>query len=204
MTNTSISAAIVRHIEELEVAFRHVGNVMDPLLGKEAAKLIERKRKEFGWVGEVSDNLDPASWLAPGEWRMAGDTDDNFDLYIDFEGTDCIDGDAPETWVAQFLGFAGAGMQLLLDTNALGRAKWKALLRSQGELIDQLVSKGFRCDARDGVLAMPVLIHKDALIGAFEEQDFEAALAPISAALDRIRAEKQMLDMLVDAIRSKT
>lgn len=201
MSDTTISAAIARHIEELEVAFRHVVQVMDPRLGKEAAARLERKRQALGWAGDIEDELASISWLAPDEWRIAGDTAGDYYLYINFEGTDCLDGAEPETWVAQFLGFAGAGPQLRLDTNALGRAKWKTLLRTEAELIDQLLDAGFRCDAREGVLAMPVSIERAALIAAFEDGDFDTALAPIGAALDRLAAARPILDRLAEEIR---
>lgn len=203
MSDTTVAAAIVRHIEELEVALRHLQNVMDPRIEKEAGRLIERKRKEFGWAGEVDDHLEPISWLAPESWRMAGDTDDSFDLYMNFEGTDCIDGAGPETWVAQFLGFAGSGMCFMFGTNALDRNKWKALLRSDAA-IESLVENGFICDPRSGTLAMPVLLHKEALISAFEGGVFSDALAPIGLSLDRINGLRTILDQLVSAIRAKS
>jgi hypothetical protein len=203
MTDTLVSAAIARHIEELEVALRHATNVMDRALGKESERIIQRKLKAFSWVGEVDDALEPVSWLAPNAWRTAGGTNDAFDLYVNFEGTDCIDGQSPETWVGQFLGFAGAGMQFVFGSNALGRAKWKGLLREQAELVEQLVSSGFRCDAREGRLALPVHIDKSALISGFEEGDLADALLPIETALDRIRVAKPHFDRLVKAIRAK-
>lgn len=200
MTDTAVSAAIVRHIEELEVALRHCANVLDPALGKAAGKLIARKKKAFGWAGEVDEVLDPVSWFAPREWRIA---DDNFDLYVNFEGTDCIDGKSPETWVGQFLGFAGSGMRMSFGTNALGWAKWKALLREQADVIGELASKGFRCDPRDGLLFLPVQIDKLALVAGFEEEDLGPALAPIETAMERIRGAKPLFDRLVKAIRAK-
>lgn len=203
MTDMSVSAAIARHIEELEVALRHVANVMDPALGKEAGRIIARKLKEFGWAGEVDEELDPVSWLAPSEWRIAGGANDDFDLFINFEGTDCIDGKPPETWVGQFLGFAGAGMHLAFGSNSLGRAKWKSLLREQAELIDQLARKGFKCDAKDGLLVLPVQIDKSELISGFEEENISKALRPLEIAIDRVREAKPLFDKLVKAIRAK-
>ena len=203
MRDGTVSAAIVRHIEELEVALRHSRNVLDPALGKEAGKIIARIKKEFGWEGEVDDALYPVSWFAPREWQIIGDAGDSFDLYVNFEGTDCIDGEPPETWVAQFLGFAGAGMKMSFGTNSLGRAKWKALLREQTELVTQLAAKGFQCDAREGALVLPVHIDKEALIAGFDDEDLRPALAPIEAAMNRILAAKPLLDKLVKAIRAK-
>lgn len=107
MIDTSVSAAIVRHIEEIEVALKHLETVMGPRLEKEAGAIVEAKRVSFGWAGEVDDHLVPESWLAAKHWRTAGDTDDSFDLFANFEGSQCIDDTSPETWVAQFVGFAG-------------------------------------------------------------------------------------------------
>jgi hypothetical protein len=202
MSDSSVAAAIVRHIEELEVAMRHIRNAMDPRIEKETGRLIERKRKAFGWAGEVDDHLSPTCWLAPESWRMAGDTHDNFDLYFNFEGTDCIDEAEPETWIAQFLGFAGSGMRFLVDTNALGRTKWKALLRSDAS-IESLIDAGFACDPKAGTLSIPVRIENNALCSAFEDQDFTKALAPIELALDRIKIIQPTLDQLVAAVRAK-
>lgn len=201
MSDTSVSAAIVRHIEEIEVALRHLETVMGPRLEREAGIIIEAKRKSFGWAGEVDHTLDPDSWLAAKQWRTAGDTDDSFDLYINFEGSNCVDDSAPETWVAQFVGFGGSGMRFSFHTNALGKTEWKALLRSEA-VIENLVMGGFVCDPRKGLLTLPVRIGKDALVSAFEEQDFDEALGPIGAALDRIKAARSMLDRLVAAIRA--
>lgn len=202
MSTTSVSAAIVRHIEEIEVALRHIRNVMDPRLEKEAGRLIERKRRAFRWAGAVDDQLDPTCWLAPEPWRTAKDTNDNFDLYINFESANCIDEAEPETWVARFLGFAGSGMRFHFGSNALFRPKWKTFLRSE-PLIQDLIDQGFVCDPRAGLLAVPIRIDKDALLTAFEDQDFSEALAPIEAQLDRIKALRPTLDRLVDAIRAK-
>lgn len=204
MTDTSVSGAIACHIEELEVALRHANNVIDRALGRDVERIIQRKIKAFGWAGEVDEDLEPVSWFAPKAWRTAGGINDAFDLYINFEGTDCVDGKAPETWVGQFLGFAGAGMQFAFGTNALGHAKWKALLREQAELIDHLVGLGFICDARVGRLALPVYIDRAALITGFEEGDLAEALQPIDTQLDRIFSAKPHFDRLVKSIRAKT
>jgi hypothetical protein len=195
VNDDSVSGAIARHIEEIEVALRHIQTVMDPRLGKEAGKRIEEKRTAFKWAGEVDDELEPVCWIAPEPWRTANDTEDGFDLYINFEGTDCIDAAAPETWVGQFLGFAGSGMRFAFGTNALSKVKWKALLRTD-PIIQDLVDLGFEVDARAGALDLPVKIDRELLIAAFNDQDFDEALAPIGLALDQIAGARAKLDKL--------
>jgi hypothetical protein len=201
MTDPAIGSVIVRHIDELEAALRHAHNSMQPMLAKEVAKAIEEKREAYGWAGNIPEDLDKDMWLAPDEWRTAGDTDDNFDLFLELYANPCIDGDEPETWVGTFCGFAGAGIRLSFDTNALGQRAWKALLRSQAAVIDDLIARGFWCDPKKGELAVLVSIEREALAEAFEEEDFTAALQPIGDALDRIQAARPVLDRVVGAVR---
>lgn len=203
MIDPAIGGVITRHIDELEAAIRYAHNVMQPTLGKALAHVIDKRKASFGWAGAIDEDLDEQSWLAPEDWRTADDREDHFDLYIDFDYTDCIDGGEPETWLGVFCGFAGAGLRFTFGTNALGARGWKALLRSEAEIVEALVAQGFRCDPKDGDLAVLVSLDRAALATAFEEQDFEAALQPIAAALDRIEHARRALDRLVAAIRKQ-
>lgn len=198
--DTAISATIVRHIEELEVAMRHIQSLLDPRLEREAGRILEAKRESLDWVGKIDEKLYPSCWLAPEGWRTKDDTEDNFDLYINFEGSECMDGAEPETWIAQFVGFGGSGMRFLFGTNALGQSKWKSLLRTAA-VIPTLIDAGLLCDAQKGTLTLPVRIEKAALVSAFADSNFEEALAPISAELDRIVRLQPELNRLVAAVR---
>ena len=121
MADPLIGAVIVRHIDELEAALRHANNSMLPELSKHAAEVINSKRKTLGWAGEVPHDLTQDIWLAPNDWRMDGDTDDSFDLYLELDFTDCIDGQEPETWIGIFCGFAGAQLRFVFSSNLVGQ-----------------------------------------------------------------------------------
>ena len=99
-------------------------------------------------------------------------------------------------------GFAGAGIRFSASTDALGHRDWKALLRSQGPLIDELVDRGFLCDPKTGDVALTIPVDKKALVAGFEEEDLEAALEPLGLAIDRIQAARATLDRLVEAIKA--
>ena len=114
----------------------------------------------------------------------------------------CLDGHEPETWVGTIAGFAGAGIRLSASTDALGQRDWKALLRSQGPLIDELVDRGFLCDPKTGDVALTIPVDKEALVAGFEEEDLEAALEPLGQAIDRIHKARSELDRLVEAIKA--
>lgn len=203
MSETSVGKLIVRHIEELEAALRFVRGSMSQSLGNAVADLIDDRRRALDWDGEVNRDLNEGIWFAPSEWRTANDDEENYDLYVEFEEIDCLDGEEAETWIGAFCGFAGAGIRLRLKTNALGQREWKTLLRTETRVIDQLVEGGFLCDPKKGELAALISIEKDKLAEAFADEEFDEALQPIAWAIDRIAKHQATFDQLVSAIRMK-
>lgn len=203
MSDPVIGAVIVRHIDELEAALRYAHNSMRPMLAKAVAAVMEDKRLALSWAGEVVPDFDETLWLAPEEWRIVGDPDDNeFYLSFSLETTPSIDGSEPETWVGIISGFADAGIKFTFGTDALGQREWKALLKTQGSLLVELVDRGFRCDQKTGDLELTIPIARDALAMGFEEDTLEAALSPLGQAIDRIDAARPILDRLVAAIKA--
>lgn len=203
MSDPVIGAVIVRHIDELEAALRYAHNSMRPMLARAVAAVMEDKRLALTWAGEVVPDFDETLWLAPEEWRIVGDPEDNeFYLSFSLETTPSIDGSEPETWVGIIAGFAGAGIKFAFGTDALGQREWKALLKAQGSLLVELVDRGFRCDPKTGDLELTIPIGRDALAIGFEEDTLEAALSPLGQAIDRIDAAKPILDRLVAAIKA--
>jgi hypothetical protein len=175
------------------------------MLEKAVVAVLEEKRVALGWAGELPTDLDETLWLAPEDWRMPGDPEENeFYLSFSLDRTPCIDGREPETWVGTMVGFAGAAIRFVFSTDALGQRDWKALLRSEGPLLDELLTKGFLCEPKSGDLALTIPINREALANGFEEEELETALAPLSVALDRIHDARQILDRLVKAIKAKS
>lgn len=205
MSDPVVGAVIVQHIDELEAALRYANNRMEPMLEKAIASVIEEKRLDLGWSGEVVADFSETLWLAPPEWRIPGASEES-DFYLSFslEAAPCIDGYEPETWVGTIAGFAGATLRFVFGTDRLGRQPWKAMLKSQGSLLDELVSKGFLCDPKTGDLALTISVNRDALAAGFERDALEEALSPLSVALDRIHAAQPILDRLVEVIKAKT
>lgn len=202
MSEPAAGAVIVTHIDELEAALRYARGTMQPMLAKALAGILEEKRRALKWAGETPADLDETLWLAPEDWRMPGDGQHG-EFYLSFSlaTAPCIDGHEPDTWVGTIAGFAGAGLRLSFGTEALGQRAWKALLRAQGPLIDELVGKGFLCDPKTGELALMIHVNREALALGFEDDALETALEPVDAAIDRIAAARPLLDRLVGAIK---
>ena len=202
MSEPAIGAVIVNHIDELEAALRYANSTVQPMLEKAVANVMDEKRHELGWAGESPADFDDAQWLAPEEWRMGGSAGEN-DFYLSFglDTTPCIDGNEPETWIGIIAGFAGAGIRLSASTDALGQRPWKALMKSEAALLNDLVGMGFVCDPKSGDIALAISINRDSLAAAFDDDLLEAALEPVSHAIDRIDAARPVLDRLVQAIK---
>lgn len=203
MSDRSAGDIIVRHIEELEAAVRYARGPMSKALGNAVADLLSEETRRLGWNGELPRDLNEQIWFAPNEWRAANDSEDYYDLFIELEDTDCIDGGDATTWIGTFCGFAGAGIRLGLNTNALGPKSWKSLLRNESDLIDQLLDAGFLCDAKKGELAVLMTFDRDALAQAFADDDFGEALLPLAQAIERIVKARPLLDQLVSLIRKR-
>ncbi|MDJ0276012.1 hypothetical protein QLH51_04230 [Sphingomonas sp. 2R-10] len=202
MSDPNVGTVIVNHIDELEAAFRYAHTTMQPMLEKAAASVIDDKRHELGWAGAAPADFDKAQWLAPEDWRMGGTSEeDEFYLSFSLQTTPCIDGHEPETWLGAIAGFAGAAIRLSATTDALGKREWKAFLKTQKPLLDDLVSRGFLYDPRVGDVALTVPINRQRLAVGFEEDTLDAALEPLARAIDRVDAARPTLDQLVGAIK---
>ncbi|RSU72135.1 hypothetical protein BRX37_20225 [Sphingomonas sp. S-NIH.Pt3_0716] len=203
MSDPNVGAVIVKHIDELEAALRYAKTMMQPMLEKAAATVINDKRHELGWAGAVPADFDEAQWLAPEDWRMGGEAgEEDFYLSFSLQPASCIDGNEPETWLGTIAGFAGAGIRFSASTDALGQRAWKAFLKSQGPLLEDLASKGFLYDPKAGDLALTIPINRERLAAGFEDDALEAALEPMANTIDRIDAAKPMLDRLVEALKA--
>lgn len=196
----SVAAAIVRNIDLLEATYDYVDDKIDPALGEAVGKLLTRKRDEFGWIGEVEMSFEDSMYLAPSDWQKAEDEEGNFDLYFAFDAI----GESTQSWIGNLVGVEGAGMgfEILSDsgTKAAVRGRLRTIVRDDPALLENLRASGFSWSPK-GDLTMPVTITREALAAAFEDEDFDTALAPIAEALDRIYAARKHLDLLVDRIR---
>ncbi|MDR6710222.1 hypothetical protein J2X73_004627 [Novosphingobium sp. 1748] len=202
MSEPNVGAVIVKHIDELEAALRYANTTMQPLLAKAAARVLDEKRHELGWAGEAPADFDEAMWLAPEDWRMGGSSEEN-DFYLSFslQPAPCFDDEEPETWLGTIAGFAGAGIRLEASTDALGPRAWKALLRSEQSLIDELVARGFRFEPKAGDIALTIVMNRESLAAGFEDEMLDAAFEPMAHAIDGINSARPVLDLLVEAIK---
>lgn len=196
-----ISAAIVRNLELLRAVRLHLEEDMDPALLRAVESLGQERIASFGWTGKFGDDLSDA-YLAPQEWiSAAGESPDEYDLYVKLE----VEEDSESTWLECFLGNT-PGMALWLWSDSLGkivptRKRLVAEVSADHALADSMRAAGFQIDQGTGVY-MPLTFSRDAMAAAFETGDFTEALQPMADALDRVHDLREPLDRLVKALRA--
>ena len=203
MHDTSeLNALIVRHIADLEAALTQAKSQIDGQLERAAAKIIEEKRREFGWAGDFNRTLEEEQWFAPEEWRTADKSDNSFDLFFILHTRNGLEDSASETWLSYFVGVNGCELAFLVESNALKTSRWKTFLREQENSIATLRDFGFACDLKRGHLALPIAFDQEAIAEAFENEDVKEALAPMGDALDRIAEAKPVFDEILGQLRT--
>lgn len=204
MSELAPGATIAKYIDELEASLRYSNEVMDPTIEKAISSVLRRKRHELAWAGEEPEDFDEVQWLAPEDWRASeAYGEDAFYLYFELGFINCIDGNIPETMTGLLSGFAGAGLQFLVTTDALKPREWKQFLKSQSELLADLAKRGFLCDQKIGEMVLTIPTMADGLIAAFEDGDLETALEPIEQTIDRLNAARPILERLCEAVRAE-
>jgi hypothetical protein len=142
-------------------------------------------------------------WFAHRPW-LRSEAGTATDAWV--EVGERVEGDEGDTtWLAEFLsaGPRQAEVALWFKQDVLGRTAWKNILRNSADIVSGLQGHGFVCDASDGSLTIPITLSADALATAFEEKDFTAAFAPLTAALTGVIGATGLLDQLVEAVRTQ-
>lgn len=206
MTDTSLlDSMIIRHVEDIALAFARLDNEIADRLGEETARVFAAKQTELGWSGEADRKLEDAQWLAPPEWGSGSEDEDEHDLFVCLE-TDNEGGD--HSWPAYFICAAGTEIYLEVSSDAFEKSKsWKSFLTSDPvqKLVSELVATGKfslvvnRSNAR---LFIPINFVREDMVAAFEDEDFSKAFQPLGEAIDAFASSKPLLERLLREIRA--
>lgn len=196
--NSALSALVVRNIGDIEAALTHAQEVIDERLFQDIGDAIAARFADSDWFvsAEVEDK---EIWFSPGNWRPADVLPEDAPYWFHLEGQDGPGGGEEYSWLAAFLaaGPEGASVALVLNGTTFKSAKrWKALAKSNTDLIARLIDAGFRQNDAQR-LYLPLHLDADVLAAGFEDDDLTTALKPLQDALDVIEAARQDLDALI-------
>jgi hypothetical protein len=185
--DNELDALIVEHIADLEEAHRRIENVIDPRLLDEASSVLKKKADANGWVHELDRNN--VISVAPEKWieRGANGGIEHWFSWFALLSEDTADDLEHDSHLADFLALEGGSTRKVLafKQNPLAKRKWRALLESQTEALEDLRIVGFEVDEREGTIEWPVRLDPAKLQQGFREDDLDAALAPVEVAIDK-------------------
>lgn len=196
--DSATAAAIIENITLLESAVDFTNTQIQDVLSSAANAAFEDKARAFGWEHAVSAIDEEPNFIARPVWRvedepLGGQYDLSFGITAPGEAN---------FWITNALGLLDNSLRIEADFGWAGVRVIQAIMRDQGDIIDDLVTAGFRCDRREPALFIPVIIGQQDLVQAFKDRDDAAIKAPFEAALDLVHAQTPALDQLAQSVRN--
>ena len=199
----NLDALVIRHIADIEGGMRHAKEVIEPRLWEEAAEIVLTRIDDSTWYG-FADAEDQAIWIAKKAWLRPDASPVDADFFILLDEGASENGHGENSWLASFTG-AGtdpATTVLSFSQDVLNDGPWKKLLKTHPQVVDAIIAKRFIYDVRAGSLSIPMVIDRETLATAFEDEEFGAAFEPLAQAVDTVIAAEAELDALVDLARA--
>ena len=190
------AASIVRQIDDLEQNTQMLWGPMGERLMAEIGQAI-RSSASNEWL--VMGDNDALSLTCPN-WKPNGGLGRG-DAWLEL--SEIAEDEEDHSWVADAIGIGRSGMGLQL-TFRNGLAHTAAIVMADKATAARLLKLGIAQDEARERLFIPIVIDREVLATAFAENDFEAALAPVRAALELASAAKGELDKLVEQVRAKS
>ncbi|WP_454597621.1 hypothetical protein [Qipengyuania sp. SM2507] len=203
-----LDGTIVRNISEIEEAHHILEDEMSQRLTDE---IIDATKTTLppGWVvGEEEYYL---CKLYPSSWVVDEEGTPDFSLALG--EIDDEDSELEHTWLACAVqsepnpSSLGIYFRFNHRTYNLTEAKFGKLLADDIALLARLQNIGFNRSDNGKYLVFPVKrVEQELLAKAYEEDDFDAALEPITTAISKISGDgsKTVLDGLIDIVRAQS
>ena len=193
-----LDALVIRNLDNLDAAAHRLFHEIEPRVRKVINEITEKWAKANNWSGEF-DWWEKELWIAPTNWQ----TDDGWlgRFFLD-GGPEEEFKDLPEEdvfWLTRLcqkgrgvLGFRWHHSDGLGATNS----KWKRFIRNQAACVGAIGKKGF-VPEDSGLFFTEIKVDASKLADAVQEGNFESALQPLQAALDKLGATKSQFDTLL-------
>jgi hypothetical protein len=198
----NLSALVIRNIGDLAAAMKQASEVIEPRVWQELGARLKKELPADTWHVNVADE---DLWFADRQWSGPELALPGVNFWLALG--ECVQPgrDAEDTWLPVFTGSgpAGAHLALFFEQKLVGTGAWKKLLKAGGDHLAALEASGFRRDPGNSQLYMPVLIDNDALARAFEEEDFDEVLEPLTKVIAAVSRSRRALAAFVEALRAK-
>lgn len=202
-----LDAFIVRHIKDFNIAAKRMEFEIAALVAQAingiAADWAMRQRWDgvFEWHGG-SDTL----WFAPREWKVPGSEDDAYYLWFQLDAAAVDDFkvgmEYDYNWLVRLTGVGTGrlGFHCRVDTSQFGKSNWKRFVAGR---LDWILAGGFAFQEKSGDFFLPVKVDHIELADAIADDDVEAAMEPVRAALALVKELRPEFDRLLKAAKKE-
>jgi len=182
MNSPNLERLLIEHLADLDDGVKRLRRLSN-YIGKEMQMVVDAWARNNGWVQAEDWSADEQTsvglphWLVENKWKAW------FCLVRDTEGNRSLGGETDEFWLTSLCGAGRGKMGFRFGQTEPGWGKWKAFVKHRS---DRLTGTRFIFDDLPGFF-LPVRIAQATLAQAVEDDDFDAAFAPLKEALDHIK-----------------
>lgn len=183
MTSTNLERLLIEHLADLDDGVKRLQRLQN-FIGSKMQLAVDNWAKTNGWAQADDWNSDEETSVGLPYWF----DDTTWKAWFCFASDNAHDranssGETDEFWLTSLCGAGRGKIGFRFGQDELGWGKWKAFVKQQP---DRLAGTRFVFDDLPGFF-LPVRIDQATLAQAVEDDDFDAAFAPLKEALDHIK-----------------
>lgn len=183
--NANLDALVIRNINDIEAAMNHAIEQISPRVWQEVGRTVLDVCKDQPLQGFVEAE-DEEVWLADSMWLRPGKHGHDADFWLGLDERTSASGKNENSWLANFVasGPEGSTMAFWLDQRIVGKSAWKKILKTNDDVLSSLRDCGFAFDEDDDrKLCLPLELDREKLAVAFETDDFDLVMEPVTVAV---------------------
>lgn len=192
MSQNELDRLLIENLKDLDEAAKRVRQI-ESLVWRRIEDAF-RNWAPAGWKADVEKDY---PWAAANHWCRDDVWEGSF--YLDYGPEDTGQGAGEETLfdLSRYVGINGGQLCLWFEQDVAGARKWKTLANDH---VDGLSRAGFSL-SDGGSFYTNCTLEGAAVAEAIESNDWDGAMKPIVAALDRARVAVASFDALLDQAR---
>ena len=193
-----LDTLVIKNIADIEAAMKHGVEVLGPRIWQEVGKAVVEQCDQSTHHATADAEAEDV-WLAQRSALLPESESADPDFWLGLDERTSLGGDGENSWLATFMGNGpnGATVALWVDQKIVGKPRWKKIVRSSDDLVEELRTAGFDVvEDDDRRLCIPLTLDADALAAAFRSDDFTIAMDPVRDAVRKAVAAAPLLERL--------
>jgi hypothetical protein len=194
-------AIILKDLSLFNEAVTFFEQQVDPVIRNALGQSLREWTDDNQWKGawDVSNYLTDM-WVCPADWH---ENEDEPFARFRFGYRDASATDAYEIADLFGLGQTDFGFRFAPEHSWFGgKSGWNAFAKTIGDLSENIAGAGWINEGK-GSFFYRVALAADSRVSAWENEDWSEALAPFTAALNKLKADKKFFDRILYRAKPK-